>query len=155
MPNDIPVLEQSYKQDYEPLMNYFNDKMSDKLRFITITIKPKMYNFQTITQYEMTHPHIRQIVDTTNATTVWNVEITKEGNVHYHMLSYFADAYSLISFINRLRKSHIVGFYKVTSNPVEHTENLSRSIRYLYKDLELTRKVLHTRNYKPALILIK
>lgn len=144
-PDEVNAIEQ---QAREYLINY----MGEDLIFITITLKPRLYKFQSMTQYEMSVNEVTAIL-CNSVRAVMGCELTKDGNVHYHAIVKFRDKLNRINVVNCLRrKKNLIGYYKLTDNAISHTDNLERSIRYLTKDLLDTQNILHTRNYKPEII---
>lgn len=142
----------SIQKDQELIVRLYEQHMGDHLKFITFTLPKKFYQFQSLTQYEMTINAFRLKLTTARALSTYCVEITNSANVHYHAIMSFRDDLAQISFINSIRRCTYLGFYKITDNPITHKDNLIRSANYLTKDIQKTSKVLHTGNYKPLLI---
>lgn len=116
---------------------------------LTITLKPKLYTYQTITQYEMTINYISSILRQAKSGT-YVTEITKAGNIHYHAVIKTRDKSNGIYIINAIRKNRLIGFYKVKE--IKDSKHLEDEFKYLHKDIKETARILHTRNYKPDII---
>lgn len=136
------------------LSNHLRPFIGDYMFFITITIKPRLYKYQSITQYEMTYNMIHNVIETFSMCFAMSVELTSQGNIHYHAIMRFRDKFNRISFINKVRKMREAGYMKITENAIIYEESLSRSCIYLIKDYDTTSRILHTSNYKPTLICI-
>lgn len=121
------------------------------ISFITMTLKPKLFKYQCITQYELTIHDVIKILDQCTLRYMLAVELTSKGNIHYHAIIVNATKYGKVSLINRLKKSRTLGFSHV-SNEIECAEGLKRAITYLLKDMDTTARILWTREYRPDII---
>lgn len=142
----------SIKQNIDTIVSIYDQLLGPHLNFVTFTIPKKFYQYQSLTQYEMTINAFRLKLTNARAITTYSVEITPNANIHYHAIMHFRDDLARISFINSIRRCTYLGFYKITDNPITHHDNLTRSVQYLLKDIYKTSKVLHTTNYKPLII---
>lgn len=134
-------------------MNQCTDVLSsgNTLSFMTVTLPPRFYKFTSITQYELTKNELCRLLE---AGTDWAwcvVELTREGNVHYHIIASTHYKHQIIGFINKVKRSKSFGYVKLSPD-IQTPESLTRSINYLCKDLESSRKVLHTSAYRPDLL---
>lgn len=125
---------------------------SDNLVFTTLTLSPKIYKYQPITQYELTVNDIEKYLRSYTCKTTYSVELTQDGNVHYHTISYFNDKLQKLLFINSIKKNKTLGFLKITSNPIITPEQLNRAAQYLIKELNITAKIICRNGYKPELL---
>lgn len=114
----------------------------------TVTLKPKLYTFQSITQYEMTHLELMRALSHVSE-YVWVAELTKTGNLHYHFVVCDKCKVSIVCLINKLRKFRVFGFYKAI--PINNFDHLTKTLMYLLKDLKDTMQILYTANYRPIL----
>jgi len=150
---DIDNLKEEYID--EELSYYFNTFIhnAEELMFITLTLKPTLYKYQSITQYELTIPYVRSICQTFSNRFCITTEMTLQANIHYHILIHFDTSLKRIAFINKVRKCKFIGFYKI-SPEYKDFQGVFRSIQYLTKDLDTTKKVLWTTNYRPEILII-
>lgn len=118
----------------------------------TLTLKPKLYTYQTITQYEMTHNELINIINQVHD-YVYCTEITKTGNIHYHFVVKTNDKLRLVNLVNKIRKNRLFGFYKAI--PINSIDHLHKAIMYLVKDVYETMQILWTNNYKPEVFDFK
>lgn len=139
---------------YNEIINHLAGCLGDDLNFITITLSPKLYKYQAITQYEMVHNELIQKLRLFEKFAS-SVELTNNGNIHYHVIAKARNKLNKITFYNNIKKLRKIGRTHTTSASVTTTEQLKRSALYLVKDMQVTSKVLHNINYKPALIIIE
>lgn len=116
---------------------------------ITITLPPKLYKFQSITQYEMTKSHIDSICKLCYQ-SLSVPELTKSGNIHYHLVVQGRDKINIIHVINKIRRNRMFGFYK--EKEINCEKMLRCELNYLIKDIKETQRVLHTPNNRPDLL---
>lgn len=119
---------------------YLIDMLHDSKEsyFITVTLKPKLYKFTSITQFELTHSEIIHIMDRHAADYVVATEHTKQGNIHYHVVAYIPSTAQKITMINMLKKNRLFGFIKFDPKPITHR---LQCVEYMTKDLYQTLKV--------------
>lgn len=119
---------------------------------VTITLNPKMYKYKSFTQYEISINEVRRLCDTLSYRYVFVPELTAQGNIHYHVLARFHTRLQEITFVNKTKsKSPIFGFSKL-SKPCSELSEVNRCLHYMFKDLELSRKILTHGQYKPIII---
>lgn len=102
--------------------------------FITITLKPKIYKIESKFQYMHTSLEVENICYRHGCMLICP-ELTKDGNVHYHGIMNFKSNVSRINFCNTLKKSRIIGYFKINSSPIEMWE---RTMNYIVKEYLLT-----------------
>lgn len=62
---------------------------NDNVKFITISLKPFLYNESFKNQYEMTQAQLKQFIECiTDSKAFVACEATKKNNLHYHILTY-------------------------------------------------------------------
>lgn len=116
---------------------YIIDMLHDNKEsyFLTITLKPKLYQFTTVTQFELTHSDIVTMLDAACKDYVIVTEFTKSANIHYHALVTFTSPTHRISLINKLKKNRLLGFTKFDPQPIRSS---IRVCDYMTKDLYVT-----------------
>lgn len=129
----------------------YSPHKGEDLLFVTITLKPKLYKYQALTQYELTHQIIEKLLSNTQLSS-YVVELTLDCNVHYHAIVKFRDKFNRILFMNSAKKSREIGFIKITPTPITKDEQLVRTITYMLKDLHNTKKIISRNGYKPLLL---
>lgn len=118
--------------------------------FITITIKPKLYQYSSVTQIELTNNILFDLLYKYTKDFYCVAEHTKAGNIHYHaVLEFDPSVYGQRTLlINALKKTKIIGFFKLDTKSIEECERVAN---YMTKDLYETYKILHgTRGHKPV-----
>lgn len=128
----------------------WSNKVSSAIYFITITLKPDLYKYSSITQYEMTVNAVKEILAKYNNYYVMVAEHTADANIHYHAMIVPRDRYANIALINKLKKGRLFGFIKQNSEPVIERQ---RTFNYLKKELFYTQKTLSTPHYKPEVLV--
>lgn len=127
------------------------DQYSTNTHLLTITLKPKLFKFQSITQYEITVNEVKKILSNSSA-CLMSTELTIQGCIHYHAIVRFRNDYNRVFVINQLKKCRLLGFIHIKPDPINTLEKMHRSYNYLMKDIALTMKVLHNSNYKPEIV---
>lgn len=115
---------------------------------LTVTLPPKLYKYCCNTQYDMTYNTINSICSIAYD-YAGVVELTKAGNVHFHFVLRYRDKCNLITIVNKLKKNRLFGFYCLKQ--IMSDDQLLYEINYLFKELNVTKRILHTSNYKPNL----
>lgn len=119
--------------------------------FLTITLKPHLYKFNSLTQYEMTVNYVKAILK--HASSYYcSTELTVQANVHYHSIVQFSNKVQMMRVINMLKRNKYFGFIHLNSRCIESLDQLKRSANYMCKELSDTTKVMHTSNYKPLIV---
>lgn len=113
-----------------------------KAHFLTVTLKPKLYKFSSITQLELTNHDLYHILYGTTASYHCVAEHTQAGNVHYHILFDTLNEYSAIMLINKLKKHRSFGFVKLDKD----IHDLIKCAEYMTKDLYNTCKIFTSVN---------
>lgn len=111
--NSIIQDNEYYRETFNEYSQKLKFKLSELLVFVTITIKPKLYKYQSTTQYELTFPEIRTILHNTSD-VIGNVELTNDGNIHYHAIVLFQSKLQRITFLNTAKRNRSLGFVKIT-----------------------------------------
>lgn len=122
----------------------FNDKLTEQdvetwllnhltAKFITVTLKPKVYKYSSITQLELTNNVLYQILYNCTDSFICVAEHTKQGNVHYHALVYFHTDSSFILLMNKLRKQKEFGFIHTNGNIIQSHKECAK---YILKDIK-------------------
>lgn len=105
--------------------------------FITITLKPKLYKYSSITQLEITNHELYNILYCSTKDFIAVAEHTKQGNIHYHAIFSAQTNVSNILLMNKLKKNKNFGFIKFDGEI-----KCKRSCaEYLYKDVYNTMHV--------------
>lgn len=110
--------------------------------FFTITLKPKLYKYSSVTQYELTYGTIQHHLMTTVQDFEFVPEHTQQGNIHYHGWIYDNNPLQRINLLNKLKRDRTLGFIKMTPEVIITNEQIKRSHDYLCKDYVNTRKLL-------------
>lgn len=132
--------------------SHFERDLSPELVFYTITLKPRLYKFQALTQYELTINDLRKLLMGSCTKSCYSVELTDAGNVHYHGIALFRDRIRRLCFIDQVKRAKSFGFVKLTNNAIETKDQLTRSICYISKDLATTTKIICRKGWNPPLI---
>lgn len=120
-----------------------------KWLFITITLKPKLYKYSSVTQFELTRLDVESIFLSSNVKADFSVELTEQGNVHYHAVICSPDKFKAIHAINKFKRNRAFGHIHI--KPIGSQQEYERAINYIQKDIEGTKKILHTSNFKPEI----
>lgn len=119
------------------------------LWFITITLKPKLYKYSSVTQYEMSVNIVEAILRNHTDSYVLVTELTASANIHYHAIIQIRDKYQMCTLLNKIKRVRELGNSKVNDKPVVE---LQRTFEYMLKEVNVTRKVISTPNYKPEVL---
>lgn len=138
--------------DFDNIVDQMRNDLGEDLNFITITLNPKLYKYQAITQYEIVHNELVEKMRLFEKFAM-SVELTNNGNIHYHAIVKSTDKLNRVTFYNKIKKLRKIGRTHTTPQPIDTMDQLKRSALYLIKDVDVTRKVLHTNNYKPHLLI--
>jgi len=125
--------------------------MGPNLVFFTLTLRPKVYHYQAITQYELSYHRVKEHITRYTSKCDYVVELTKDCNIHFHGVCLFRDTLQRLCFVDVTRKSRLMGYVKINP-PIEDNASLHRVVNYLLKDIKDTMKLLHNSRYKPSLI---
>lgn len=147
---DIPDVD--YKHPTE-IQRYFDYDQNMCSLLMTITLKPKMYKFNSITQFELTRLVIQDILESSCIKYMSIAELTVQGNVHYHVVVKSQDKMTVCHVINRLKRERKFGHMHFSQ--IKCKASHERACNYLLKDLQQTKKVLHTQNFKPNILNLK
>lgn len=135
---DADVINQIYSK-----MDIHSDHMH--LSFITVTLRPKLYKYSSVTQLELSNNILYNILDTYCVDWACVAEHTGGGNIHYHAIVLYLGSAAL-SMINTIKKNKNFGMIKFDKS----INNLNRAKDYVLKSLNETRKVCHGNNgHKP------
>lgn len=110
--------------------------------FLTVTLKPKLYKYSSVTQLELTNHDLFTILYQTTASYHCVAEHTTAGNVHYHIIFDTINSHSAILLINRLKKNKNYGFVKLDKD----ISNQLKCAEYMTKDLYSTAKIFTSVN---------
>lgn len=146
------MLNWDQSTEHQMILDRFEQHIGPHLWFVTITLKPKLYKFQALTQYEMTVNDFHKLLEQRVQNAVHVTELTETGNVHYHAIIKTTDKIKLLSFVDAIKRSRSFGYIKLTSNPIHFKENLIRSAHYLVKELNVTAKVIGRPGYTPEIL---
>lgn len=113
--------------------------------FLTVTLKPKLYKYCSITQLELTNNIVFGLLYRCTDSFVVVAEHTKAGNIHYHAIICLKSDYQKIHLINSLKKRKELGFIHVDSNPVINPKDVSE---YLTKDLYTNHQIFRKNSWK-------
>lgn len=140
-----------HETEYNDIIDHLRNDLGDDLNFITITLSPKLYKYQPLTQYEIVHNELQSKLRLFERFAS-SVELTKHGNIHYHVIAKARNKLNKITFYNTVKKMKKIGMTHTTPASISTMDQLKRSALYLVKDMHVTRKFLHTPNYKPNII---
>lgn len=116
------------------------------VKFLTITLQPKLYKFSSITQLEITNNDVYKILLTTCDDYICVAEHTEAGNVHYHALVSHNNKSGIILTANKLKKNRNLGFIKITTD----IKNKKKCAEYLLKSLRENDKIFSSNpGHKP------
>lgn len=118
-------------------------RCTELTRFITFTLKPKYYKFQAGLQRELTQNTICTRLKEYTSEFVVTVELTQQGNIHYHAIAVFKNRVNMFQWMNLEKGRTSLGITRVTPNPITFQENMTRSKEYLIKDVEVTSKIIN------------
>lgn len=115
--------------------------------FFTITLRPKIFKYSSITQLELTLADIAKKLYRYTSHFVIVAELTKQGNVHYHAICSFSEAYRKNLMVDAFKKDKICGFIHTDGNVIE---DMKRVADYITKDVYNTIRVIRQhRGYIP------
>lgn len=142
---------------YDQLYNYVHEDYipSDNLWFVTFTLSPKCFRYNAITQFDMTVNELRSILNEWTRQYTLTVELTEQGNVHYHAICKIVSKIHRIRIIEKCKSKRVLGFVKINSLPITTSEMLQRSCNYIIKELDKTRLIISRGGYYPDLLFIK
>jgi hypothetical protein len=103
---------------------------------LTITLKPMLYQFSAMKQFELTKEVLLAILEPFNVTAV--AELTGEHNVHYHCVVSLDDIHHKNRLMNRFR-GHTRTFGRKSCTQVMYEESYKKYIR---KSLDETKEIL-------------
>lgn len=120
--------------------------------FLTVTLKPKLYKYSSITQLEVTNHTLYGILYTTADDFLCVAEHTKQGNIHYHAIVNCSTKYSKILMLNKLKKAKEIGFIKFD----DEINSITKTAEYMVKDVIENKKIFQSVNgSKPRFIMSK
>jgi hypothetical protein len=127
----------------EDLIAFVRKYGADRCYFLTVTLKPKLYKFSSVTQLELSNNILYNELYK-NTLDYWVVsEHTGMCNVHYHSIVTFRDEACKIQLVNKLKKNKELGFIKLDSKPIQ---NMRACCEYMTKELYNTMKVFTSVN---------
>lgn len=109
--------------------------------FLTITLKPKLYKYSSITQLELTNNTVYQILYRCSKSFICVAEHTQAGNIHYHAVVAFGDKLRKIMMINMFKRNKDIGFVKIEDLPIVNKTKVSE---YITKDLYVNHKIFRS-----------
>ena len=127
LPDDFPITVQSIHQFLRDTPN---------CSFLTITIKPKLYKYNSITQLEMVNSSLYKLLFKHTDKYVCVAEHTKQANIHFHAIVSFVDTSRKIGLINSLKNHKDIGFIKFDSeisNDIKCSEYMTKDLYENYK----------------------
>lgn len=102
--------------------------------FVTITLPPFFYKFQSTTQFELTAGYLEDILDQNADHYEFLPELTDQGNVHYHGWATFKDTVHRIKFMDRVKRSKKLGFLKINDQRIIDVERVAKYMTKSYTD---------------------
>lgn len=131
------------------VMEYYNYiygsiALSKKTFFITFTLKPSAYSKTSPMQYLDSRGYVYQCIKKHTKLFGFVPEVTQNGQIHYHGWLKMRDANDLVLLIDTVKREarHILGFVKVTKQPIETKEQAQRVSLYMVKQATFMRKLL-------------
>lgn len=107
--------------------------------FLTITLKPKLYKFTSVTQLELTNHDVYAILYRNSVDYIVVAEHTQAGNIHYHAVVAFSGKLQRIQLLNMFKKNRALGFVKLDPEPVS---NKVATANYMTKELYENYRIL-------------
>lgn len=129
-------------QDIKDEVRSMHIRCTELTYFLTLTLKPAFYKFKSTLQRELTQNQICTRLREHTSEFVITVELTQQGNVHYHSIAVFKDKVNMFNWINSQKGRASVGYVRVTPNPITFQDNMIRSKEYLIKDVDTTSKII-------------
>lgn len=90
--------------------------------FITVTLKPLLYIKPASYQFACTINELLKILNNNCYDFGYVTELTDNSNVHYHAWVEFKNINNKHKFINAFKKSKVLGFCKVNTEPIVEIE---------------------------------
>jgi len=109
--------------------------------FLTITLEPTMLRLQCREQYKKTFGKLAKLLQNYCDKYLIVIELTKDCNVHYHLLMTFhnnEEGITQMLFLNDYKRIQELGFKKL-----EKVSNLQNVFNYLIKEIPKTYKVIN------------
>lgn len=135
--------ENSIKTDTTSLV-YPNLQSVVDSYFITITLKPEIYDRRIAVQYSMSMKPIVKLLKQYTDKCLLCPELTKKCNVHYHAIVKWTRRvdYPMLRMLNDIKKHRIIGSIYVTENAIANEERAKASMGYMLEDYYKTRAML-------------
>lgn len=154
-PDYTPLRIKQYydiKREAENIISKYRHNINHNLLFLTVTLPPKMYKFQSITQFDLTINDLFRILNVYGDKYTGSVELTEVGNVHYHMIIKVGNSQDKINLINAFKRKRTFGFVKVSPD-ITTPDSLNKSANYICKALNETANIIYNRpNYRPDIL---
>lgn len=111
---------------------------------ITMTLKPTLYEFTARKQLQQSLKCLRDILPIFLKSYVFVPELTKQSNIHYHILGTFNDKpYIEDQLRDLLKLSYTMGSNINISKPFGDQTNLNRAWEYIFKDIVRTNTIIN------------
>lgn len=112
--------------------------------FLTVTLKPEHHNQKARNQFKLTHKRLNEILKCNTMKYFLVSELTKKGNIHYHVSLKLKDyVFQKEMLIDAFKNHKFFGFIDLQDNV-----NYSVVSRYEYmsKDLNKTDAIINQKN---------
>lgn len=130
-------------QDIRDEVRNMHIRCTELTFFLTLTLKPQYYKYTSSMQRELTQNSVCTRLREHTSEFVITVELTKQGNVHYHAIAVFKNKVDMYKWINLHKGKSSMGYTRVTPNPITFQDNMIRSKEYLIKDVDTTSKIIN------------
>jgi len=107
--------------------------------FLTITLDPRLYKKSINEQYLDSYMMVRNILKMYSDSFVISCELTKNSNLHYHVIIHFEKDHYKHHIIDLLKR-YPLGNSKINETVVSDIE---RTFNYLIKDIDITSQFIH------------
>lgn len=126
--------------------------LTDCNSFITITLKPHMFEHQIRQQYRKTFNQLNKLLSVYTLKHLMVCEITKQGNIHFHVLCLFDPQYNQMVEDNEIIEEGLTELFlrnemKLKKEfgfiDIQRTINPKKVFDYIIKDIPKTRKFIN------------
>lgn len=108
--------------------------------FMTITLKPKLYKYSSLTQLELTNNVVFGYLYACVDDFICVAEHTANGNIHYHAIIQASKSQKIL-LINKLKKERLLGFIKLEPDTIRNPLKCSE---YITKDVVSNSKIFRS-----------
>lgn len=110
-------------------------------KFITLTLRPKLYKFPVVEQLTRSTKMFKDIVSQLyNCEGSLVAELTEQANVHFHLWIKCQYDFDYLRLVDAWKK---IGFSKITTTPIINNAQILRVEKYLLKQQEIRDELFH------------